>query len=138
MMKLSDATDFRKAYQREFSIAKKTGVFDGIEDRLEKMAVTVFGEAKSEDDDFAPPAKPITVKCRHCGETYSSDKMQLAYRPQFQHPTVAYLLGKEVEKLTPMWWCKNLRCDGAWFGFDIHAAGDQLSNRAKSSVKLGL
>lgn len=119
--KLSNANDFRKAYQREFSTAKRTGVFDGIEDRLEKMAVTVFGEAVSDTANLGPPRSPIIVKCLHCGETYSSDGMVLAYRPHFQAPMVS-LLGRDTEKLDPLWWCKNMRCTGAGLGFDIFPA----------------
>ena len=118
-MKLNDATDFRKAYQREFSIAKKTGVWDGIEDRLEQMAVSVFGPADGHEDGFGPPEKPINVKCLHCGDRYSSDEMVLAYRPQFQHPMVM-MLGRDADRIGALWWCKNLRCDGAGLGFDIH------------------
>lgn len=120
-MKLSTADDFRKAYRREFSIAKKTGVWDGIEDRLESMAGEVFGPAKKEKDSFAPPEVSVKVKCRHCGQVYQSSEMVLTYRPQFQHPMVM-MLGSDVDVLEPLWWCKNFRCDGAGYGIDIFPA----------------
>lgn len=123
-MKLSDATDFRKAYQREFSIAKKTGVWDGIEDRLEAMAVEVFGPAKKVKDSFAPPKVSVKAKCLHCGQTYQSREMVLAYRPQFQHPMVM-MLGRDVEALEPLWWCRTLTCDGAGYGYDIRTASEE-------------
>ena len=89
--------------------------------RLEAAAVAAFGsvDPATYKDGFEPPAVPVLVECWHCEGRYMSNEMRLLYRPRMQHSVVG-ALGNGFRKLEPLWWCKNLMCDGGGFGHDIH------------------
>lgn len=92
-----------------------------VDDKLEEMAIAAFGDPSTrEGDDFGPPVEPVTVECWHCGDKYSSFEMQWAYRPRMQSGLVDSL-GRGFSAIAPMWWCRNISCDGGGFGHDIHA-----------------
>lgn len=97
----------------------------------EELAIAAFGPVIGHNDDgFGPPAEPVEVCCMHCRLQYSSSEIVRQYRPAYQDGNVS-MLGKELEVLEPMWWCKKFNCDGAGFNFDIHPIND---NRVKGVV----
>jgi len=62
------------------------------------------------DDQFGPPADSVEeVERLHCGERYMSNEM--IYEERFG---------------AVLWWCKNRRCNGRGFGFDILTVRDYL------------
>lgn len=67
-------------------------------------------------DQFKPPAEPVEVKCLHCGEVYSSDKITY-YRKRGMRN-----YDSRTRRMTAvaLWFCPTIGCDGAGFGFDIH------------------
>lgn len=58
-----------------------------------------------QDDPFRPPDVPVQVRCLHCGQVYSSDRIE--WRDGF-------------------WSCPIPGCGGAGFGFDIHPVDSPL------------
>lgn len=50
------------------------------------------------DDCFKPPEEPVRVRCLHCDNEYSSDR-------------IVWYQG--------FWRCPHIACGGAGFGFDI-------------------
>jgi hypothetical protein len=97
---------------REYMKARKAG---------EKMAVSLFGKPdrrKGYADICSPPKKPVTVKCAHCGKTYSSSEMVYEYRPDTQAHALR-LYDEEGYPVSPLWWCRDPWCDGGGFKHDI-------------------
>lgn len=54
------------------------------------------------DDPFCPPEQPCQVRCLHCGQEYSSDR--IIWRPEGDQG---------------FWCCPVEGCGGMGFGFDI-------------------
>lgn len=103
-----------------------------VDFELEELAIRNFGQVAShEDDGMGPPAEPVKVHCWHCDERYSSAEMRRMYRPRMQH-ALTQSLGEGVSKLSPLWWCRDLECDGAGYGHDIHPVKPRKS--AKKAV----
>lgn len=113
---------FKRGHDASFTRAmRETAIIrNALNAELEALAVASFGPPDPAKETFmAPPAKPVTVKCWHCGGKYLSDKMRLEYRPLMQSVAVD-LLNESGVDLSPLWWCKNTDCDGAGFGHDLH------------------
>lgn len=82
---------------------------------MEALAVSTYGPVGSGADDVcAPPAKPVTVECWHCADVYGSDELRFEYRPMMQ----AFLV-EHGDHLHPLWWCRNIYCDGGGFKHDL-------------------
>jgi hypothetical protein len=68
------------------------------------------------NDPFAPlPGSTRIVRCLHCGQSYSEDKVVYGLKPA----------ASSMDE--PLWWCPTPRCDGAGVGCDIHPEGDDAS-----------
>jgi hypothetical protein len=104
---------------------------------LEACAVKNFGAVESHaDDGFGPPAEPCKVECWHCGEKYSSAEMRRMYRPRMQH-AVTELMGDGIASgLSPLWWCRDLECDGAGFGHDLHRVKPRKERKVKPTEQV--
>lgn len=110
---------FKKA-MRDAEV-KVDAIRASLDAELEAMAVNHFGVPDPKRETlFAPPSDPIRVRCWHCDGKYLSDKMRLQYRPRMQSASV-----EAFGKIGPLWWCKNSWCDGAGFGYDLHAIAPQ-------------
>lgn len=128
---MSEAKKFRKIHDRLMSEAKeKVSVIRAEADAsLESLATLTFGPAQAcADDGFGPPLDAVRVECWHCGDKYSSDEMRWMYRPRMQHAVVDSL-GRGFARISPMWWCKNLDCDGGGFGHDIHPVKERKRSK---------
>jgi len=115
--------EFRRVYdvdsEETFSITRQA--ISDLSARVEAHAISVFGPYETHDNRlFKPPLKPVRVRCSHCDAEYSSSEVKLEYRPLAQHHMVQALLDDGANGLRPAWWCPDIHCDGAGFGFDIH------------------
>lgn len=131
---MSAAKQFRTVHDRLISDAQERIriIREEVDRSLEASAVKHFGPVESHaDDGFGPPPEPVKVHCWHCDERYSSAEMRRMYRPRMQH-ALTQSLGEGVSKLSPLWWCRDLECDGAGFGHDIHPVKPRKS--AKKAV----
>jgi hypothetical protein len=120
---MSKPAKFRKAQEALIGEAsdKIAVIRHEVDEKLETMAIEAFGYPSTrEDDGFGPPTESVTVTCWHCNDKYSSSEMQWAYRPRMQSGLVDSL-GRGFSAIAPMWWCRNISCDGGGFGHDIHA-----------------
>jgi hypothetical protein len=107
-----------KASMKEHPVGDDAAIKDLFE-KVEAAAIEHFGPIEEhQDDGFGPPPSDIEVECRHCRQKYLSSEMVRQYRPGVQANIVG-MLGKDADQLDPMWWCKNFKCDGAGFGYDI-------------------
>ena len=66
--------------------------------------------ADAVEDCFKPPEKPLQVRCMHCDNEYSSDRI-VWYRG--------------------LWCCPHIACGGAGFGFDIFPVDDPMWRPAR-------
>lgn len=110
-----DCDDIHATYAKRVDDFHK--LMDGIEAELAPPA-------RDRKDGFAPPSKPVAVECMHCGQRYSSAEIVFERRLRFR---VNHILGfpEAPADLIGMWWCRNYECDGAGYGFDIHAKPDR-------------
>lgn len=92
----------------------------------EAIAVAAFGAtAEPRREEFSPPTDPVEAECLHCESVFSTSAMRWEYRPLSQAAMWdMWCSGDETAALQPMWWCPTPYCDGAGFGHDIHAMGD--------------
>lgn len=130
---MSKATAFLIVHDRLMDDAhEKISIIRQETDKaLEALAIKHFGAIEShEDDGFGPPSDPVKVECWHCGEKYSSAEMRRQYRPRMQH-MVTGSLGQGISVLTPLWWCRDIECDGGGFGHDIHAVKPRKPRQPK-------
>ena len=58
-------------------------------------------------DPFRPPEEPVEVSCIHCGQTYTSDRIEWRMRTGADGSPHGF------------WCCPIPGCDGIGFGFDI-------------------
>ncbi|MCL6653517.1 hypothetical protein A6R70_14590 [Agrobacterium rubi] len=132
---MSAAKQFRTVHDRLMDDAQKRiqVIREEVDKELETLAIKHFGAVDShEDDGFGPPADPVKVHCWHCGQKYSSSEMSRMYRPRMQG-AMTESLGQGMARLEPLWWCKELDCDGGGFGHDIHPVKPRKP-RAKKAV----
>lgn len=133
---MSKATQFRRVHDILMDSAhdRIKIIREEVDKSLEALAVRYFGPVEShQDDGFGPPPEPVKVHCWHCDQKYTSAEMTRMYRPRMQ-AALTGSLGEGISKLSPLWWCRDLECDGAGFGHDIHPVKTRKSAKKATAA----